>query len=51
MKQIPKLKDEARKHEAKEEWEKAIRAYVEVLKLGEGGDGSELDLPGRAACR
>lgn len=45
MKQIAKLKDEARKHEAKEEWEKAIRAYADVLKLGEGGDGSEADLP------
>ena len=27
MKSITKLKDEARKHEQKEEWEKAIKAY------------------------
>ena len=45
MKQIAKLKDEARKYEQKEEWQKAINAYAEVLKLGEAGDGNELDLP------
>ena len=45
MKAIAKLKDDARKHEQKEEWEKAIQAYLQVLKLGEQGDGAELDLP------
>ncbi|MEO5510800.1 MAG: tetratricopeptide repeat protein, partial [Longimicrobiales bacterium] len=44
MKSITKLKDDARKHEQKEEWEKAIQAYLEVLKTGEEGEG-ELDLP------
>lgn len=45
MKAIAKLKDDARKHEQKEEWEKAIQAYLQVLKIGEQGDGAELDLP------
>ena len=45
MKAIAKLKDDARKFEQKEEWEKAIQAYLEVLQIGEEGDGSELDLP------
>jgi tetratricopeptide (TPR) repeat protein len=45
MKAIPKLKDDARKHEQKEEWEKAIQAYLQVLSIGESGDGAELDLP------
>jgi tetratricopeptide (TPR) repeat protein len=44
MKSITKLKDDARKHEQKEEWEKAIQAYLQVLKTGEEGEG-ELDLP------
>lgn len=45
MKQIAKLKDEARKYEQREEWDRAIHAYGEVLRLGEAGDGAELDLP------
>ncbi|HEY8507212.1 MAG TPA: tetratricopeptide repeat protein, partial [Steroidobacteraceae bacterium] len=45
MKQIAKLKDEARKFEQREEWEKAIQAYIEVLRLAEQGDGSDMDLP------
>jgi tetratricopeptide (TPR) repeat protein len=45
MKQIAKLKDEARKYEQREEWDRAIQAYGEVLRLGEAGDGAELDLP------
>src|SRR5687767_2371101 len=45
MKSIAKLRDDARKHEQKEEWDKAIAAYVQVLDLGEQGDGSDLDLP------
>jgi hypothetical protein len=44
MKSVTKLKDEARKHEQKEEWEKAIHAYLSVLRTGEEGEG-ELDLP------
>ncbi len=45
MKQIAKLKDDARKHEAREEWNEAIQAYVQVLQLGEAGDGADHDLP------
>ncbi|MGQ0813528.1 MAG: tetratricopeptide repeat protein [Gemmatimonadota bacterium] len=45
MKAIAKLKDDARKFEQKEEWEKAINAYLQVLQIGEQGDGAELDLP------
>ena len=45
MKSIAKLKDDARKHEQKEEWDKAIQAYLGVLEIGEEGDGAELDLP------
>src|SRR3954470_6399785 len=44
MKSVSKLKDDARKHEQKEEWDKAISAYLQVLKTGEEGEG-ELDLP------
>ena len=44
MKGVAKLKDEARKYEQKEEWEKAIDAYLQVLKSAEGGD-NEADLP------
>src|SRR5687767_9205792 len=43
MKAVAKLKDEARKHEQKEEWDKAIDAYVQVLEAGEAGEG-EIDL-------
>ena len=42
MKSITKLKDEARKHEQQEEWDKAIQAYLEVLKTGEEGEGEAL---------
>src|SRR5688572_1472090 len=44
MKGVAKLKDEARKYEQKEEWEKAVDAYLQVLKSAEGGD-NEADLP------
>ncbi len=44
MKALAKLKDDARKHEQKEEWEKAIEAYVQVLRTAEGGE-SEAELP------
>jgi tetratricopeptide (TPR) repeat protein len=44
MKSISKLKDEARKHELREEWEKAVQVYLQVLKIGEQGEG-EVELP------
>jgi hypothetical protein len=44
MKSLIKLKDDARKHEQREEWDKAIHAYLQVLQIGEEGE-SELDLP------
>ena len=45
MKANAKLKDEARKHEQKEEWEKAIEAYVQVVRITEGGGDMETELP------
>jgi tetratricopeptide (TPR) repeat protein len=45
MKAIAKLKDDARRHEQKEEWEKAITAYLQVLRLADQGDAIDLDLP------
>jgi tetratricopeptide (TPR) repeat protein len=44
MKSISKLKDDARKHEQREEWEKAIQVYLQVLRTSEDGDG-EVELP------
>jgi tetratricopeptide (TPR) repeat protein len=44
MKAISKLKDDARRHEHQEEWEKAVQVYLEVLRVGEDGEG-ELELP------
>jgi tetratricopeptide (TPR) repeat protein len=44
MKSISKLKDEARRYEQKEEWEKAINAYLQVLRIGDEGEG-EVELP------
>lgn len=44
MKAISKLKDDARRHELKEEWEKAIQSYLNALRAGEDGEG-ELELP------
>jgi len=41
MKQIAKLKDDARRYELKEEWDNAIDAYLQVLRLSD----DELDLP------
>ena len=47
-KAISKLKDRARSHEQKEEWESAIRAYEEILRAGEeGGQEQELALYNR----
>ncbi|HEX7091818.1 MAG TPA: tetratricopeptide repeat protein [Longimicrobiales bacterium] len=39
MKPIVKLKDQARLHEQREEWEQAIRLYLEVLRAGDERDG------------
>jgi tetratricopeptide (TPR) repeat protein len=44
MKSISKLKDDARKHEQKEEWEKAAQVYLQVLRIGDEGEG-EVELP------
>jgi tetratricopeptide (TPR) repeat protein len=44
MKSISKLKDEARRHEQQEEWEKAIQVYLQVLRAGDDGEG-EVELP------
>src|SRR5262245_43191573 len=45
MKALAKLKDDARKHEQKEEWEKAIDAYVQVLRTAEGVGDINSQLP------
>jgi tetratricopeptide (TPR) repeat protein len=44
MKSISKLKDEARKHEQREEWEKAIQAYLQVLRVADEEE-AEVELP------
>jgi tetratricopeptide (TPR) repeat protein len=44
MKSISKLKDEARKYEQREEWEKAIQAYLQVLKVADEEE-AEVELP------
>lgn len=44
MKSISKLKDEARRHEQREEWEKAIQAYLQVLRIADEGE-TEVELP------
>lgn len=44
MKALAKLKDDARKHEQREEWDKAIAVYVEVLRTAEKGE-VEQELP------
>jgi len=48
MKALTKLKDDARKHEQKEEWDKAVQLYLEVIRTAEEGEGdSELPLYNR----
>ncbi|MGH7470747.1 MAG: tetratricopeptide repeat protein, partial [Longimicrobiales bacterium] len=42
MKAVAKLKDEARKFEQSEQWESAIQAYIEVLRIT---DNAESELP------
>ena len=44
MKSISKLKDEARRYEQREEWEKAIQAYLQVLRTADEGE-TEVELP------
>jgi tetratricopeptide (TPR) repeat protein len=44
MKPVIKLKDDARKHELKEDWEKAIQVYLQVVRVGEQGE-ADLELP------
>lgn len=44
MKSIIKLKEQARTHEQKEAWEKAIASYREILRLSEEQEG-EAELP------
>lgn len=44
MKSITRLKDDARKHELREEWDKAIQVYLQVLDVAEGGQ-IDLELP------
>jgi tetratricopeptide (TPR) repeat protein len=44
MKAIAKLKDDARRYEQDDEWEKAIQCYLQVLRVADEGDG-EVELP------
>ncbi len=44
MRKVNKLKDDARRHELREDWLKAIQAYEQVLAIGEQGE-SDLELP------
>ena len=44
MKSAAKLKDEARKHEQREEWDRAIQIYMQVLR-GEEDSTGESELP------
>ncbi|CAN5672330.1 hypothetical protein BH23GEM9_BH23GEM9_18680 [soil metagenome] len=44
MKSISKWKDEARRFEQQEQWEKAINAYLQVLQVSGAGE-AEIELP------
>jgi len=44
MKSLAKLKDDARRHEQREEWQDAIDLYLKVLRSAEDGE-TELELP------
>ncbi len=44
MKSVTKLKDDARRHELREDWEKAIAVYLQVIRIGEQGE-ADLELP------
>jgi tetratricopeptide (TPR) repeat protein len=45
MKSISKLKDEARRHEQREEWERAIQAYLQVIRISDEAGEGEVELP------
>ncbi|HEX6940340.1 MAG TPA: tetratricopeptide repeat protein [Longimicrobiales bacterium] len=45
MKSIARLKEQARLHEQKEEWEKAIIAYEQALRLADEEGGGTAELP------
>lgn len=48
MTQVSKLKDEARRHEQQEDWDRAIQLYLRVLRgAEEGANGIELPLYNR----
>ncbi|MGH7444610.1 MAG: tetratricopeptide repeat protein, partial [Longimicrobiales bacterium] len=44
MKAVTKLKDDARRHELREDWDKAIEVYLQVIRIGEQGE-TDLELP------
>jgi tetratricopeptide (TPR) repeat protein len=44
MKAIAKLKDDARRYEQDDEWEKAIHCYLQVLRVADEGEG-DVELP------
>ena len=44
MKALTRLKDEARNHELREDWEQAIQAYLKAVRIGEKGE-ADLELP------
>jgi tetratricopeptide (TPR) repeat protein len=44
MTQVSKLKDEARRHEQQEDWDRAIQLYLRVLRGAEDGQ-NEIELP------
>jgi tetratricopeptide (TPR) repeat protein len=44
MSSVTKLKDEARRHEQQEEWDRAIQLYLRVLRGAEEGE-TEVELP------
>src|SRR5919106_7042666 len=44
MTSVTKLKDEARRHEQQEEWDRAIQLYLKVLRGAEEGE-TEVELP------
>lgn len=45
MKSVTKLKDEARKHEQREDWDRAIQIYLQVLAASEDDAVGESELP------
>jgi tetratricopeptide (TPR) repeat protein len=45
MKAISKLKDEARRHEQRGDWDQAINAYLDVLTAADEAGGGEAELP------